>query len=52
MKIAATLLLAGISLLAQGQTAVEAPAPKSALDKATLEAYLRYSELWIPASHG
>src|SRR6266436_3899347 len=38
LKLAVTLLLAGFSLLAQ---------KKSALDKATLEAYLGYSELWI-----
>ena len=38
MKIAAFLLLS-FSLLAQ---------TKSALDKSTLEAYLRYSELWVP----
>src|SRR6266478_1424851 len=43
MKFFTTLLLAGCSIFAQGQ-----PAPKSALDKGTLEAYLRYSELWIP----
>lgn len=43
MKSIAILLLAGMSVFAQGQNA-----PKSALDKATLEAYLRYSELWIP----
>ena len=46
MKFAATLLLVSYALLAQAQTA---PKPAtSALDKATLEAYLRYSELWIP----
>lgn len=39
MKLAVTLFLAAFSLL--GQT-------KSALDKPTLEAYLRYSELWVP----
>ena len=43
MKIAATFLLAAFALLAQSQTAA-----KSALDKPTLEAYLRYAELWIP----
>jgi protein-disulfide isomerase len=43
MKLAATLLLASYALFAQAPAA-----PKSALDKATLEAYLRYSELWIP----
>jgi protein-disulfide isomerase len=43
MKIAAIFLLVSFSLLAQGQTAA-----KSALDKPTLETYLRYSELWIP----
>lgn len=43
MKIAATLLLASFALLAQNKT----PA-KSALDKAALETYLRYAELWIP----
>ena len=42
MKLAAALLLVSFTLLGQNQ-----PAPKSALDKATLEAYLRYSELWI-----
>ena len=42
MKLAAALLLVSFRLLGQNQ-----PAPKSALDKATLEAYLRYSELWI-----
>jgi len=43
MKIAAAFLLLVFSLSAQ------APAPaKSALDKPTLEAYLRYAELWIP----
>ncbi|HEV2198702.1 MAG TPA: thioredoxin domain-containing protein [Bryobacteraceae bacterium] len=39
MKLALTLLLAAFSLTAQ---------TKSAFDKPTLEAYLRYSELWIP----
>ena len=39
MKPALTLLLAAFSLGAQ---------TKSAFDKPTLEAYLRYSELWIP----
>jgi protein-disulfide isomerase len=43
MKIAATFLLAAFALTAQTTTP-----PKSALDKATLEAYLRYAELWIP----
>jgi protein-disulfide isomerase len=44
MKFLATLLLVSLSLL--GQTK---PTPgKSAFDKATLESYLRYSELWIP----
>ena len=43
MKIAATFLLAAFALTAQTTTA-----PKSALDKPTLEAYLRYAELWIP----
>ncbi len=47
MKFFATLLLVSVSLFAQTQ-ASQNPAPKSALDKATLEAYLRYSELWIP----
>jgi protein-disulfide isomerase len=43
MKIAAAFLLLVFSLSAQ------APAPaQSALDKPTLEAYLRYAELWIP----
>jgi protein-disulfide isomerase len=44
MKIAVTLLLAALSLSAQTKPA----AAKSALDKPTLEAYLRYSELWVP----
>jgi protein-disulfide isomerase len=44
MKILIFLLLS-FSLLAQTKTT---DAPKSALDKTTLEAYLRYSELWIP----
>jgi protein-disulfide isomerase len=43
MKIAATFLLAAFALTAQSPTA-----PKSALDKPTMEAYLRYAELWIP----
>ena len=43
MKIAATFLLAAFALTAQTATP-----PKSALDKPTLEAYLRYAELWIP----
>jgi len=43
MKIAATFLLAAFALTAQSPQA-----PKSALDKATMEAYLRYAELWIP----
>jgi protein-disulfide isomerase len=47
MKFAAAFLLVSFSLLAQNQPAPK-PAAKSALDKATLEAYLRYSELWIP----
>jgi protein-disulfide isomerase len=42
-KLAFTLFLAGFSLFAQTKSAA-----KSALDKPTLEAYLRYSELWIP----
>src|ERR1700747_3331020 len=46
MKIAAFLLLS-FSLLAQTNANSNAR-PKSALDKATLEAYLRYSELWVP----
>ena len=52
MKFAATLLLASLSLFGQTpappKSASAPAAPKSALDKATLEAYLRYSELWIP----
>jgi protein-disulfide isomerase len=40
----ATFLLACLSLCAQPKPAVE----KSAFDKATLEAYLRHVELWIP----
>ena len=43
MKIVASFLLAGFALLGQGQNTA-----KSALDKPTLEAYLRYAELWIP----
>ncbi|MEO8052444.1 MAG: hypothetical protein ABI833_18700, partial [Acidobacteriota bacterium] len=43
MKIAATFLLATWALTAQTPAT-----PKSALDKATLEAYLRYAELWVP----
>ncbi len=43
MKTAAALLLAAASLFGQAKSA----AP-SALDKSTLEAYLRYSELWVP----
>jgi len=43
MKLAAVFLLAGFALSAQSPTP-----PKSALDKATMEAYLRYAELWIP----
>ena len=43
MKIAATFLLAAFALTSQTPTP-----PKSALDKATMEAYLRYAELWIP----
>lgn len=46
MKIIAFLLLS-FSLLAQTNANSNSGA-KSALDKATLEAYLRYSELWIP----
>jgi protein-disulfide isomerase len=46
MKIV-TFLLLSFSLLAQTNANSNA-GPKSALDKATLEAYLRYSELWIP----
>jgi protein-disulfide isomerase len=44
MKHAVALLLAGFSLFTQMMSAQT----KSALDKPTLEAYLRYSELWIP----
>ena len=44
MKIAATFLLAAFALTAQSPRTP----PKSALDKATMEAYLRYAELWIP----
>jgi len=43
MKFLVTLLFVSVTLL--GQTA---PGAKSAFDKATLETYLRYSELWIP----
>src|SRR5579863_5133970 len=46
MKIV-TFLLLSFSLLAQTNANSNA-GTKSALDKATLEAYLRYSELWIP----
>jgi protein-disulfide isomerase len=49
MKIAVTLLLAALTLSAQTKPAPAKSAPsKSALDKPTLEAYLRYSELWVP----
>lgn len=41
MKLAVTLFLAALSLTAQTKA-------KSALDKPTLEAYLRYAELWVP----
>ena len=41
MKLA-TLLLAALPIFAQ------TPAPKAAIDKAALEAYLRHAELWIP----
>ncbi len=41
-----TFLLACASIFAQTKPA--APAEKSAFDKATLEAYLRHVELWIP----
>jgi len=47
MKIAASFLLASFALLGQNQTSANQTA-KSALDKPTLEAYLRYAELWIP----
>src|SRR5579862_5692195 len=43
MKIVASFLLASFALLGQAQNT-----GKSALDKPTLEAYLRYAELWIP----
>jgi hypothetical protein len=46
MKIV-TFLLLSFSLLAQTKAGGNS-GPKSALDKATLEAYLRYSELWVP----
>jgi len=45
MKFLATLLVASFTLLGQANSA---PGAKSALDKVTLESYLRYSELWIP----
>jgi len=52
MKLAVTPLLLSLSLFGQTLFGQAQPAPnstsKSALDKATLEAYLRYSELWIP----
>src|SRR6476646_10342391 len=41
MKLA-TLLLAVVPVFAQ------TAAPKSSIDKATIEAYLRHAELWIP----
>ena len=46
MKITTIMLAAalGCGILVQGQTK---PLAQSALDKAALEAYLRYSELWI-----
>ena len=52
------LLLTSVAAFAQVKTAQQVkttsaqaapPATKSALDKATLEAYLRYVELWLPA---
>src|SRR5262245_49757000 len=46
MKLAATLLLLSFSVALQNAPAQTKPA--SALDKANLEAYLRYSELWVP----
>lgn len=52
MKLAAPALLLSLSLFGPSLFGQDQPAPKpaskSALDKATLEAYLRYSELWIP----
>jgi protein-disulfide isomerase len=44
VKLAVSLFLAGFTLFTQMLPAQT----KSALDKPTLEAYLRYSELWIP----
>ncbi len=46
------LLLISLAAFAQVKTTpahAAPPATKSALDKATLEAYLRYVELWLPA---
>src|SRR5262245_28339718 len=51
MKLAlAFLTLGGLTLFAQAPAAAPKPATaaKSALDKATLEAYLRNAELWVP----
>jgi protein-disulfide isomerase len=44
----ATLLLTCFSLLAQTKPSAAPAAQKSALDKATLESYLRNVELWVP----
>ena len=49
MKLLATFLLAAIAVFAQAAPDESKDAPKkSALDKATLEAYLRNVELWVP----
>lgn len=42
------LFLFTFTAFAQVKTSPAAPGSKSALDKATLEAYLRHAELWIP----
>jgi protein-disulfide isomerase len=47
MKTFASLLLS-LTMLASAGFAQTKPAEKSALDKPTFEAYLRYSELWVP----
>ncbi len=44
----ATLLLASFTLLAQNKPPAAPAVQKSALDKTTLESYLRNVELWIP----
>lgn len=49
MKLALALsTLVCLGAYAQAPAAAPKPTPKSALDKATLEAYLRNAELWVP----